>query len=703
MHYLKKMFKYLAKNGKIKFGKRRKSAKDTGERQVVKEKRNLRPKGHFGIAAKLMLFILPVVAAAFLVLVFIAFTVSKESIKEKTESLMRAEGNAGANQIQAWERENLSILDTAADTILHLNMDDDEILNYEVCFLGTYEDFPNGIYITYDDGKVLDGAGWQPEGDATQGIWYTEGVTHEKFAFGEPYEDSFTKEYIVTASRFIGNLNGRQAVIAADVSLSILADVVREMEVAGNGDAFIIDAASGMLLAHKDETFVGKNAAECGDSFYTDIFADIAAGNISQTGYASLQGRYMVNIRNIEGTNWYIVSRGAEENIYSDLAGLQRVLTVIGAVTLVLIGLIMIFVIRRITRPIRKLTGTIAAVTDGNFATDIAVSGNDEVAVMAHNMKQFLGVMREILGSIVNISDRIDHQAKESNRVSGSLFQSANGQAEAMGQMLDTLEELVKSINVIAENATTLAQVVSETNAAGGEALDNIGNTLTKAREGKDGMTSVTGSMGEVKDSMQMLERKIGDVGTAAVRIDEITTTIRGIAEETNLLALNATIEAARAGDAGRGFAVVAAQIKGLAETSAAAADEISTLIDSVTAMITDTVRQSGQSMTQINGSTEAVFAAADQFNRIYESIEQTNEIVNGMIQKMHDVNDVASNMAAITEEQSASAQEIEATAVNIQELAQNVSGNSADMQKDSAELAVTADTLKEHTSKFTI
>ena len=66
------------------------------------------------------------------------------------------------------------------------------------------------------------------------------------------------------------------------------------------------------------------------------------------------------------------------------------------------------------------------------------------------------------------------------------------------------------------------------------------------------------------------------------------------------------------------------------------------------------------------------------------------------MIEKVHEVNDAASSMAAITEEQSA-------TAVSIQELADIVSENSADVQKDSKEMENTAETLKEHISRFTI
>lgn len=75
-----------------------------------------------------------------------------------------------------------------------------------------------------------------------------------------------------------------------------------------------------------------------------------------------------------------------------------------------------------------------------------------------------------------------------------------------------------------------------------------------------------------------------------------------------------------------KGFAVVATQIKNLAETSSEAASEISALISSVTSLIGDTVKRSEQSMDYINESAEAVFTAADQFNNIYQSIENTNE-----------------------------------------------------------------------------
>lgn len=656
-----------------------------------------------GIQKKLMVSILPIVAISFLVLIFVAYNVAKTSIQEKTQNLLEAEGKAGVNSILAWEAENLGILDTAVDTMLNLKQNDDEILNYGKFFLETYEAFPYGIYIGYENGKVLDASGWEPDYDITQSTWFLEGQSNTSFVFGEPYLDSMTGAYIVTASRGIDNLNGKKAVAAADVNLSILTEVVSQMDIVASGDAYIMDANTKMILAHKDSSLLASNVEEMSDPFYKSVNEKVASGALQTASIDSSEGSYMTSINNIEGTSWYIVTRALETNIYSDLSMLAGALIGVGVFVMIAIVAVLVILIGKITKPLALLTDNMVMVTDGDFTTDVTVTGNDEVTTMAQSMKDFLEVMRKTLRMLINISIRIDEQAKESYNISGELYESANGQEEAMRQMRDNLEELVQSIGVIAENATKLALVVSNTNAAGKDAIENIKETMSEADIGRNSMQVVTDSMAKMKSDMDELEHAISNVGEAAVKIDEITATIRGIAEETNLLALNASIEAARAGEAGKGFAVVATEIKKLAETSADAAGEISDLINSVTGLISTTVEMSHNSMEQIYTSTDLVYQASEQFQHIYGSIENTNEIIDGMIGKIHEANDVATNMAAITEEQSASAEEIEAAAINIQELANTVTKNSAIVKDEATELTTTADSLKTEIIKFKI
>ena len=656
-----------------------------------------------GIRNKLLISILPITVVAFIVVIVVSYLSSKSSLEEKTVGLLQAEASSSANSIEAWAKENLGVLDTAVSTMTNLKMDKEAILNYESFYLETYEDFPNGIYIVMDDGKVYDATGWSPEGDPREAEYYIEGKDKDSMTFGSPYIDNLTGDFVVTASGYSAGLNGKGGVVCADISLSILREVISEMVVVGDGDAFIIDGNSSTILAHTDTELLGANAAEISDSLYTTVYDKIQSGNFGSESIAGDEGDYLVSIDNINGTNWYVVVRALESNVYEDVSRLGVILGTLGVFVVAIITLVMISIIGKITKPIVALTDTIIAVTDGDFTANVNVKGNDEVTVMARNMSKFMDVMRGTLGSIRSISDKIDGQAQGSKQISGELHDSANGQADAMQQLRENLEELVESIGVIAENATTLAIVVSETSESGEQAVENIEGTMKEADAGRTSMISVTQSMEEMKEGMDVLEQSITNVGDAAVKIDEITSTIRNIADETNLLALNASIEAARAGEAGRGFAVVATQIKNLAETSGAAADEISELIDSVTSLIKGTVERSHESVEQINTSASMVDEASAQFNTIFESIEKTNEIVHGIIKRIREANDVASNMAAITQEQSASAEEIEATAINIQELANIVSDNSANVESDSNDLAGTAANLKERISGFTI
>lgn len=669
----------------------------------MKKKQKLNSdKKNGSIRKKLLVTILPILAVAFIALTAIVYQCAKESIRSHAQQQLHAEGIASENMVLGWKKEKLSLFNTVADTIVNTGMSDQEILDYEKNYLGTYEDFPNGIYIGKADKSVLDASGWVPDEDITKTSWYTDGCENDTFEFGEPYQDNMTKEYVVTASRKIDDLDGQKAVIASDVSLSRLTEIVKQMST-DTTDVFIIDGKSGAILADAKDEIVGENADELEDSFYADVYQKVKNGDTEVTSCKAKEGVYMISAAQVEGTNWYIVTRQLESSIYKDIQTLGMIMSVTAVIVIIFISIILTLAVSKITGPIKNLTAAIISVTGGDFTTDLSVKGNDEVSHMGTSMRDFMKAMRGTLRGILNTAEQIDTQANQSKNLAGDLYQSAEGQAEAMSQMKENLQELVSSISVIAENATTLATVVAETDDEGKEALEHINLTMKNADEGKESMDSVTESMNVLREEMEQLGISISNVGDAAVRINEITTTISNIAQQTNLLALNASIEAARAGEAGKGFAVVADEIKNLAETSANAADEISNLIHDVTTLIRTTVDKSDESMEQINGSSERVIAASDQFHVIFESIEKTNGIMNSIIEKIHNMNDVSTNMAAITEEQSASAEEIEATAESIKELSDTVRGGSADVKKDAKGLAVTAEALKDSIKKFKI
>lgn len=265
-----------------------------------------------------------------------------------------------------------------------------------------------------------------------------------------------------------------------------------------------------------------------------------------------------------------------------------------------------------------------------------------------------------------HISHQLNEQAENSSAASETLYNSAATQSNAMKELNDTVEELAKSVTEVAENATTLAMVVSETGESGSHAKEKMEDTVKISQQGRDDMVQVKQAMENIQESVAQLEESVGHVGASTEEIKKFVGIIGDIASETNLLSLNAAIEAARAGEAGKGFAVVAEEIRNLAETSADAVSRISNITAEINDLVEDAVEKTRISAGNINDSSGLVITASDTFQKIYETIGETNEIVQEIIINVNKVDEVAASVAAITEEQSASAQEILATAENL-------------------------------------
>ena len=230
-----------------------------------------------------------------------------------------------------------------------------------------------------------------------------------------------------------------------------------------------------------------------------------------------------------------------------------------------------------------------------------------------------------------------------------------------------------------------------------------MANTVSVSQKGREDIQNISVAMGEINDSVQTLKLAIYKVGKASGEITNITGLIGEIAEQTNLLSLNASIEAARAGEAGKGFVVVATEIGRLAKTCTDAVQNIEGLINEIGLLVQDTVEQTDESVENINRSSEFVGNALDTFDIIFDNINEVNELVKGMINKVQKVDEVAGNVAAISEEQAASSQEILATSEIMVQQSTNITQNSKEVSNDAGLLSKTSEELYEQVAIFKI
>ncbi len=488
-------------------------------------------------------------------------------------------------------------------------------------------------------------------------------------------------------------------VISADLTLERVSIIVNSFIEMDQAKAFLVSSVSGEVLAHRDMSLISKKLSEIDDNFMQQIGKKVEEQNYNME---EIEGN-ITGFSQIDGTDWILVSYIPRKVIYADIDVLRSTMIVICLVSVLLIAVLIERVVNMVIKPVKQLTNVITDMTDGDFTIEVKSKDNDEIGIMSKRVEKFISAMRSMIASIHSVSEQLSSQANTSDVLSGQMYDASRLQSQSMKELNSTVEQLSLSVTEIAENATTLAMVVADTRDDGEQVNIKMNKTVDVSQKGKTDIQHISEAMEEINESVHKLKVAIDKVGKASGEITNITGVIGEIADQTNLLSLNASIEAARAGEAGKGFAVVATEIGQLAKTSADSVHNIEELINEIGTLVTDTIKQTDESVGNINRSSELVGNALETFDVIFENINEVNGLVQSMIEKVQKVDDVASNVAAISEEQAASSQEILATSENMVQQAENITKDSQGVSDGAKELLKSAEVLYEHVVTFKI
>jgi methyl-accepting chemotaxis protein len=563
------------------------------------------------------------------------------------------------------------------------------------------------IYFTSEGNRMTAGSGYEADGsvDFTKRGWYLAAKEKDGVHYESPYKDADSGRYVITLSKKVEWDGKVVGVLAEDIFIDQVVEIVNKCEVEGNSYAMLVDQNDG-LMVHPNEKYgyVDDEPVRLNDlagNPYKKLSEKLEADgkkvqNIWLKDYDGVTRGFFVG--KVKSCDWHVVIALEKEVLYQDVNSMLQGFVIAMAISLV-VGIVIITIMtKKIVDPIRHLERT---VTSNDLNESIQVESKDEVGRLAKGFNKMLGNLRGLLSTSEEAAGNIEESSMQLQNITDTIVQGAKRVKQEMENINDTMNVQYENVHQSEEVLSNFEREISRFEGQ----FSDMGSTIVLANAKLTENIEVVEKLGSATmanmENINTLQESVNVLEQKSENITNIISTITGISGQTNLLALNASIEAARAGEAGKGFAVVADEIRQLSEQTKDATEEIRDLVTEIQERIEKTVSRIQEYGQSFRVNAEIATQVQEAFSAIESAIKTLGEMNT----------DMSEELQAFTNAQNAIRTSFDSVDANTSSCVENtraalkVSKEQAQVTGDLAQwakqLQEQADELKEKTQNF--
>lgn len=385
---------------------------------------------------------------------------------------------------------------------------------------------------------------------------------------------------------------------------------------------------------------------------------------------------------------------GLVENSQSATSSIVTILSILAILIITGVGAFCWFMMSRVAKPLSQTATTMRAMVGGDLTAPISGDmRSDEMGDVARSLVAFRQAeidkraleevskkqqveRNKIIESLSialrhlangNVSYRIEDQFAgqyEDLRMDFNSALTAVGSAlRAVAEASDAIQigtgEIAQASNDLSIRTEQQAAALEQTSASMTTATSSVRETADAAKDANRAVRETHDAAAKGGQIVHDAISAMDEIEDSSKQISQIIALIDNVAFQTNLLALNAAVEAARAGEAGDGFAVVAAEVRGLAQRTADAANDVKKLITSSASQVENGVRLVGQAGETLDHIVERVSEITRLMTDIASSVEEESLVLVQVNSAVGEMDQMTQQNAAMVEESTASARNL--------------------------------------------